>query len=183
MAANSVTNQDPQYEFVGINRPLSNEFDLFRGTDFYLGSQNAQSLLDQLLAFGGERLTVDQVHQLLGTASDDRVAELAAAVLEHDPRRALELLGQAADHGLQLGELLDQLIAYWRDLMLLASAGAEAPGLNVSSKHRPILVEQAGKLTLDTVLAGLDILSATRARLRNRWPRPDARCSWRSRVR
>ena len=35
--------------------------------------RDAQSLLDQLLAFGGDRLTADQVHQLLGTAGDDRI--------------------------------------------------------------------------------------------------------------
>jgi DNA polymerase-3 subunit gamma/tau len=128
--------------------------------------RDAQSLLDQLLAFGGERLTVDQVHHLLGTASDDRVAELAAAALQGDPRRALELLGKAADDGLQLGELLDQLTGWWRDLMLVNGAGPDAPGLNVTSKHRPTLVEQAGKLSLDTILAGLDILSATKARMR-----------------
>src|SRR5437588_2216760 len=44
--------------------------------------RDAQSLLDQLLAFGGERLTSDQVHQLLGTAHDERVIALASAVLE-----------------------------------------------------------------------------------------------------
>src|SRR5205823_1957555 len=70
--------------------------------------RDAQSLLDQLLAFGGDRLTADQVHGLLGTAKDDRVLGLAAAVLRHDPQQALALLGEAADEGLQLGELLDQ---------------------------------------------------------------------------
>src|SRR5208337_91509 len=70
--------------------------------------RDAQSLLDQLLAFGGERLTVEHVHRLLGTASDERVAELAEAVLQRDPKRALELLGKGADEGLQLGELVDQ---------------------------------------------------------------------------
>src|SRR5205823_489155 len=38
--------------------------------------RDAQSLLDQLLAFGGERLTVEQVHQMLGTANEDRIAAL-----------------------------------------------------------------------------------------------------------
>src|SRR5262249_31155055 len=98
--------------------------------------RDAQSLLDQLLAFGGERLTADQVHQVLGTAGDERVLELAAAVLGHDARRALELAGRAADEGLQLGELVDQLIAYWRDLMVLRCAGAEAPDLSVAPRHR-----------------------------------------------
>src|SRR5438309_1496708 len=72
--------------------------------------RDAQSLLDQLLAFGADRLTTDQVHQLLGTAHEERIIALASAVLEHDPARALELLGQAADEGLQLGELLEQLM-------------------------------------------------------------------------
>ena len=129
--------------------------------------RDAQSLLDQLLAFGGERLTADQVHQLLGTAGDDRVLELAAAVLDRDPARALDLLGRAADEGLQFGELLDQLIAYWRDLMVLNCTGGSAPDLSVSSRHREALSKQAAALKLDTILAGLDILSATRARLRN----------------
>src|SRR6184192_2665914 len=57
--------------------------------------RDAQSLLDQLLAFGGERLTTDQVHKLLGTAHDERVLALASAVLQHDPKQALALLGQA----------------------------------------------------------------------------------------
>jgi DNA polymerase-3 subunit gamma/tau len=127
--------------------------------------RDAQSLLDQLLAFGGDRLTAEQVHQLLGTAGDDRVVELAAAVVERDARRALELLGQAADNGLQLGELLDQLIGYWRDLMVLGS-GAEGLELNLSSRHRDTLARQARALSLDTILAGLDVLSATKARLR-----------------
>src|SRR6266852_5558728 len=43
--------------------------------------RDAQSLLDQLLAFGGERLSSEQVHKLLGTAQDDRVVALATAVL------------------------------------------------------------------------------------------------------
>src|SRR4029077_18274072 len=78
--------------------------------------RDAQSLLDQMLAFGGERLTSDQVHRMLGTASDDRIVALASAVLDHDARHALELLGQTVEEGLHIGELLDQLLAYWRDL-------------------------------------------------------------------
>src|SRR5205823_10235335 len=105
--------------------------------------RGAQSLLDQLLAFGGEGLTSEQVHRLLGTAHDDRVQELASAVLEHDPKRALALLGQAAEEGLQLGELLDQLIDYWRDLMVVHCAGSEARDLSIAPRHRDTLDRQA----------------------------------------
>jgi DNA polymerase-3 subunit gamma/tau len=129
--------------------------------------RDAQSLLDQLLAFGGERLTADQVHRLLGTARDDRVADLAAAVLARDAKKALEVLASMADEGLQLGELADQLIEYWRDLMVLSCAGGEeaAAGM-VNPAHRQALARQAAAVKLDTILAGLDVLVTTKARLR-----------------
>jgi DNA polymerase-3 subunit gamma/tau len=128
--------------------------------------RDAQSLLDQLLAFGGERLTTDQVHQLLGTAHDERVIALASAVLEHDAGQALALLSQAADEGLQLGELLEQLLDYWRDLMVANSTGAAVDHLHLPKRHRELLTRQATAMKLDTILAGLDVLSATKARLR-----------------
>jgi DNA polymerase-3 subunit gamma/tau len=128
--------------------------------------RDAQSLLDQLLAFGEERLTVEQVHRLLGTAHDERVTALAAAILEHDARRTLELLGRAADEGLQLGEFLDQLMEYWRDLMVVNCGGPDAVTLGVAPPHREALCRQATGLSLDTILAGLDILAATKARMR-----------------
>jgi DNA polymerase-3 subunit gamma/tau len=129
--------------------------------------RDAQSLLDQLLSFGGDQLNADQVHQLLGTARDERVLALAAAVLEHDSKRALDLLAEETKEGLQLGELADQLIAYWRDLMVLNCTGGAAADLSVARRHRERLAAQAKAMKLDTIIAGLDVLSTMRARLRN----------------
>jgi DNA polymerase-3 subunit gamma/tau len=127
--------------------------------------RDAQSLLDQLLAFGPERLTGEQVHELLGTAPDDRLIALAEAVLAHDPKMALALLDDVAGGGLQMGELLDQLAGYWRDLMVVR-AGAGDLDLSVPDRHRETLARQAAVLSLDTILAGLDILTAARNQLR-----------------
>src|SRR5262249_44831344 len=129
--------------------------------------RDAQSLLDQLLAFGGDRLTVDQIHGLLGTANEDRVAEMAAAVLEPDTKRALDLAGKAADDGLQLGEVLDQLVEYCRDLMVAPRTGLENQVLSQTGPRREILLKQAQALELDSILAGLDILVTTKNRMRN----------------
>jgi DNA polymerase III subunit gamma/tau len=132
--------------------------------------RDAESLLDQLLAFGGSagagRVTVDQVHHLLGTAHLDRVVALAAAIFERDAKKTLQLFGDACDQGLQLGELLDQLIEYWRDLLVVHLAGAEAQDVSVPARDREALAAQANSLSADSILAGLDVLSATKARLR-----------------
>src|SRR5258708_7402055 len=128
--------------------------------------RDAQSLLDQLLAFGGDRLSADQVHHLLGTAGDEHIVGLAEAVLAQEPAQTLARLEQAASQGFQMGELVDQLIAYWRDLMVVHCAGAEARDLSVHAQHRETLTRQATSVKLDSILAGLDILSATKSRLR-----------------
>jgi DNA polymerase-3 subunit gamma/tau len=127
--------------------------------------RDAQSLFDQLLAFGGDKLTAEQVHQLLGLAGDDRVIALADAVADRDAARALDVFEETAAGGLQMGELLDQILAYWRDLMVVKCAGEEARVLSVPPRRRPDLDRHAKELTLDAVLVGLDVLSATRGRL------------------
>lgn len=128
--------------------------------------RDGQSLLDQLLAFSGDRLTAEAVHQLLGTAGDERVTVLAAKALGGEPLEAVRLLNDAAEQGLQLGELLDQLIEYWRGLMLLNCSEGSWSDLPVADAHREEMTALARSHGLDTILAGLDILTAAKSRTR-----------------
>lgn len=129
--------------------------------------RDAQSLLDQCLAFGGPRLTAERVRQLLGIADDDLVAELAAAVLAKDVAQALSLFDSACQEGVQFGELTDHLMAYWRDLLLVKTAGSDYPGLMISRRWHDALRRQAEPLSVEDILTGLDLIAGTSARLRN----------------
>src|SRR5262245_6608802 len=75
--------------------------------------RDALSLMDQLLAFGGERVTAEQVHQLLGTANEDRLLQLATSLIDRDAGKAIDAVDEAESHGVQLGELIDQLLEYF----------------------------------------------------------------------
>jgi DNA polymerase III subunit gamma/tau len=127
--------------------------------------RDAQSLLDQLLAFGSDRLTLDRVHELLGTAHEDRVVALAAAILERDAKKGLGAVAEVVAQGQQLGELLDQLVDYWRDLMIV-QAGGDTDSLSVTGQNRETVRKQAAALQPDTVLAGLDVLVTAKNRMR-----------------
>jgi DNA polymerase III subunit gamma/tau len=127
--------------------------------------RDSQSLFDQLLAYGGKSLTAEDVHRLLGTASDERLIELAEAIVGRQPARVLELLDQALAGGVQLGEFVDQILEYLRDLMVVA-AGAESATLqSVAASNRAILAEQGGQWGLPTILAALQILAETKTRM------------------
>jgi DNA polymerase-3 subunit gamma/tau len=127
--------------------------------------RDAQSLLDQLLASGSSRLTVEVVHGLLGTASDERLLAMLEAMANHDPAAALRLVDQAMSDGVQPAELLSGVIDFVRDAMVLA-VGADSLLMAISPRRRPELKRIAERWTFHSILAALQILAECRARMR-----------------
>ncbi len=127
--------------------------------------RDSQSLFDQLLAFGGDPITPADVHRLFGTADDRRLVDIFAAVIGGEKSQALEQFNSALDEGVQLGELMTQLLDYLRDLMVSA-AGAEGLRLTaVSPEYASTVREQSGKWGLETIVAAMEILSETKSKM------------------
>ena len=127
--------------------------------------RDAQSLLEQLLSFGESRLTVDLVHRSLGIAPDDRVLDLLDALAGHDPGRALRILDDSIDNGVQPVDLLQGALDYLRDVMVTA-AGAEVPPLAATPAQMGRLKGLVEGWSFDSVLAAMQILSEARQRMR-----------------
>ncbi len=130
--------------------------------------RDSQSLLDQVLAAGTGKLTVEHVSAVLGTPNDERVSRLAAAILAGDAKTALNLIASWSEQGLQIGEFIDHLIGYWRALLLVNCGGPDLREVPVATPaQREAILALAGKISLDTILAGLDVWTTTRGRLRD----------------
>lgn len=128
--------------------------------------RDAESLLDQALAFADGRLTLAQVEQLLGLAGEEQILALAEAILDRDAAKAWSLLDEALRRGVQPGELLDQLLEYWRDLLLLQTVGASCEAFSFADRHRERLQQRAQQLSLDSILVAMDLIAGTKGRLR-----------------
>ncbi len=128
--------------------------------------RDAQSLLDRLLASGSSKLTVDVVHALLGTASDERLLALLEALAGHEPAAALTLLEQSASEGVQPAELLSGLIDLVRDAMILAVGGGESLLAAISPRNRSQLKSIVERWTGEPIIAALQILGECRSRMR-----------------
>ena len=128
--------------------------------------RDSQSLFDQLLAFGGKTIDAADVHRLLGTAPDERLVDLGQALVGRERARVLELFDAALQSGVQISELTDQLLAFFRDLMVLACGAAEAQFLSVGDDQRSALSKLAPAAGLQTVLAALQILAETKHRMK-----------------
>jgi DNA polymerase III subunit gamma/tau len=128
--------------------------------------RDSQSLLEQLIAFGSTQITVADVHRLLGTAGADRIGRLVTFLVVHDAAAALAEVDRAITEGVDVGQLLDQLLGYFRDVMATAVGCPADSLLHVSSAEQAGVQESAGKLGLEAILASLQILDQSISRLK-----------------
>ncbi len=128
--------------------------------------RDSQSLLEQLLSFASGRITVADVHGMLGTAGDQRLAALVQHLADRNAAAALAELDATAAEGVDLGQLLEQLLGYFRDCMAAAAGCSTEAFLYASGGTGQQVAEAGRRLGLQTVLAAMQILDATLARLR-----------------
>ncbi|WP_145031107.1 DNA polymerase III subunit gamma/tau [Caulifigura coniformis] len=135
--------------------------------------RDSQSLFDQLLAFGADHITVEDVHRLLGTAPDDRLFELFEAVAGEDRAAVLEHLDRSLSEGCQLGSLAEQFLSFLRDLMVTAAGAGGVALMSVSESNRERVQKLSSQLGLRRVGASLQILADCRGRMqRTTYGRP-----------
>jgi DNA polymerase III subunit gamma/tau len=128
--------------------------------------RDSQSLLEQLLSFGGKHITVADVHSMLGTAGSSRLASLADCLVRRDAAAALGEVEAAVGEGVDLGQFTEQLLGYVRDA-LAASVGCSGELLLHTTTADFDRVKQFGSsLGLETLLAVAQILDQTLVRMR-----------------
>ena len=72
------------------------------------GMRDAESLLDQVLAFSSGHLTVDEVREAVGLADESAIAALVDAYVAGDAAAALDHLAAVADAGRDLAQVAAQ---------------------------------------------------------------------------
>ncbi|MGA2067106.1 MAG: DNA polymerase III subunit gamma/tau [Thermoguttaceae bacterium] len=128
--------------------------------------RDSQSLLEQLLSFASERITVADIHGMLGTAGDQRLSALVRHLVDRNPAGALAELDAAAHEGVEPSQLIEQLFGYLRDCMLAAVGCAAESFLYVSPAAGGEVAETGRRLGLHTILAAMQILDQTLSRMR-----------------
>lgn len=128
--------------------------------------RDSQSLLEQLLATSNGQITADDVNHLLGIAPAERISRLATCLVDRNAAAALSELQSMLLSGADEAQLIDQLLGYFRDVMA-TSVGCGAEQLVYVL---PTQIEEVGqigrRLGVQTVLAIIQILDHTAARMR-----------------
>ncbi len=147
----------------GINLDEKAAYAIGKGAEG--GMRDAQSMLDQLVAFCGERIQEADVMDIFGFTRGETVANLAMAVLRQDTVGALQELHAQMDAGKDLTRLLADLIQHFRTL-LVHQVDAAAVEEDLSPEMVAMMREQAAMVQPEPVLRIMDGLAEVDARMR-----------------
>ena len=82
------------------------------------GLRDAESMLDQLVAFCGKEINEDQVLEIFGLTSELVVADLARSIVDANASAALRIIYDQAEAGKDLSRILGDLIGFLRYLLI-----------------------------------------------------------------
>jgi len=129
------------------------------------GLRDAESMLDQLVAFCGERISENDVLDVFGFTSEQTVADLTGRILRGETPGAIDLLHQQSDAGKDMMRLMSDLIAYLRDLLVF-KAKPDALKEDVEPDVQTSLARHAELVTTGHLLELLDQFAAAEGRMK-----------------
>jgi len=129
------------------------------------GLRDAESMLDQLVAFCGEKISENDVLDVFGFTSEQTVVDLTGRILRGETPDAIDLLHQQSEAGKDMMRLMSDLIAYLRDLLVF-KAKPDALKEDVEADVQTSLAAQAELVTIDRLLELVDQFAAAEGRMK-----------------
>jgi DNA polymerase-3 subunit gamma/tau len=128
--------------------------------------RDALGTLDQLVAFGGDSVTTDEVVEMLGAADAELLFDTTDALAAGNARAALEAVERLARSGRDPGQFARDLIAHLRQLLVARATGEVPESFTVTVAQPERLAEQAKAVDDAKLVGAIDSLSAAVAAMR-----------------
>jgi len=129
------------------------------------GLRDAESMLDQLVAFCGEKITESDVLNVFGFTSEQTVSDLTGRILRGETPEAIDLLHEQSELGKDMMRLMADLIAYLRDLLVF-KAKPDALNEDIDTDVQKSLATHADLISTDRLLELIDQFAAAEGRMK-----------------
>ena len=129
------------------------------------GLRDAESMLDQLVAFCGEKIAESDVLNVFGFTSEQTVSDLTGQILRGETPGAIDLLHEQSEAGKDMMRLMSDLIAYLRDLLVF-KVKPDALKEDVDPEFQKSLAAHAELISTDRLLELIDQFATAEGRMK-----------------
>ena len=129
--------------------------------------RDAQSKLDQVIAFTGKTISADDVATVLGLVGRDLLLDTVQAVADEDAPAAFALAARAVDMGYDLRAVCRELSRVVRDLLVLSVDPSRINDPEIASEgERDRLKALVGRYSREDLMRAFDLLARAEADVR-----------------
>ena len=129
--------------------------------------RDALSLLDQCVAFHfGEKLTYDNVLEVLGAVDNRVFSKLFQAVIASDTKACIREIEEMIIQGRDLSQLVNDFVWYMRNLLIAKTTDEPGDMLDMSEENLAVLKEEAAGVDTETLMRYIRIFSELSGQLR-----------------
>jgi len=121
--------------------------------------RDALGTLEQLVTYSGREVATEDVLAVLGVADADLLFGALEAVGAHDARAALVAAASLASSGRDLGQVMRDLEAHARELLIVQTLGEVPSELHITPDRDARLAEQAGRVGRADLVRFLELLA------------------------
>lgn len=128
--------------------------------------RDAQSSLDRILAFSGREVLDGDVRALLGLVDSSHLHRVLGCVVGEDRPSLVREVKELAEQGVDPLVFCRRLIEHVRNLLVFRTTGWDETLLNLPDNEKPLIEEQASRVTELDLIRFYDLLTRTESELR-----------------
>lgn len=136
-----------------------------RGADG--GLRDAQSALDQIIAFQGKKISEEDVLSVFGLVSWKAIEDISNAILDADVSTIIRCVDELDRNGKDTLRLVLELIEHFRNLLILMHADADTAFPDLTDAQLDTLKQQKEKTEPGQVLQIVQLLTDVETRVRH----------------
>jgi DNA polymerase III subunit gamma/tau len=129
--------------------------------------RDAQSALDQVIAFAGKTVGVDDVSTVLGLVGRDLLMDVLDSVVAEDGPRAFALTERAVESGTDLRLVCRELSQVVRDMMVMTVDPSRVGDAELAPEERERLAALTREFSKEDLMRAFDLLSTAEQEIRN----------------
>lgn len=128
------------------------------------GMRDALSILDQAISYGNKEITIDDINEVTGSLSFEKIITLAKAIEEKDVHVTLECVNELIGEGKEISKIINSLLVFYRDVLLYKSVGTSGFSKFVFTEEK--FQELCLNIPMSKIMYFVDVLSDIQNKVR-----------------